>query len=176
MVGDQARLHLNVNSTTEQEQMGLKINDTLELPSGLAITGAYASFANSPLTTYVETAPDGTKTFSAAGSVSLFKDQASQAAGLQPVQERRVQIALQPDSVHAIYGIMYAALAASFQSVENVDEPPLTSSASTPASTPTPAPDPAPAPAPTPAPAPAPTPAPSPAPDPAPTTPAIATV
>ena len=163
--------------------MGLKINDTLELPSGLAITGAYASFANSPLTTYVETAADGTKTFSAAGSVSLFKDQASQTAGLQPVQERRLppvqialQIALQPDSVHAIYGIMYAALAASFQSVENVDEPPLTSSASTPASTPTPAPDPAPAPAPTPAPAPAPTPAPTPAPDPAPTTPAIATV
>ena len=161
MVGDQARLHLNVNSTTEQEQMGLKINDTLELPSGLAITGAYASFANSPLTTYVETDADGTKTFSAAGSVSLYKDQASQTAGLQPVQERRVQIALQPDSVHAIYGIMYGALAASFQSVENVDEPPLTSSASTPAPS-TPAPS-------TPAPAPVPT-------TPAPTIPGTATV
>lgn len=125
---------LSVNSTAEA--MGLLIHDTLELPSGLAITGAYATFGNSPLTTYVETAADGSKSFSAAGSVSLFKDQASQAAGLQPVQERRVQIALQPDSVHAIYGIMYAALAASFQSVENIDEPPLT--ADTP--TPTPAP------------------------------------
>ena len=154
--------------------MGLKINDTLELPSGLAITGAYASFANSPLTTYVETAADGTKTFSAAGSVSLYKDQASQTAGLQPVQERKVQIALQPDSVHAIYGIMYGALAASFQSVENVDEPPLTSSASTPAPTPapTPAADPAPTPAATPAAPPAAT---TPAAPPAATTPAATT-
>ena len=110
--------------------MGLIIQDTLELPSGLSVTGAYATFAASPLTTYAETAADGTKVFTAAGSVSIFKDEASAQAGLDPVVVRRVQIPLQPDSVHAIYAIMYGGLAALYQNTQNVDEPPMTSGAS----------------------------------------------
>ena len=100
--------------------MGILINDTVTLPSGLDVAGTYASFGSSPLITYIDIDAQGDKKFTAAGNVSYYKDQASRTGGLDPVLEKRVVLPLAAESVQAIYGLFYAGLAANYKDTSNV--------------------------------------------------------
>lgn len=102
--------------------MGLIIQDTVTLPSGLEVAGTYASFGASPLITYTDVDAQGNKTFTAAGNVSYYKDQASRDGGLDPVLEKRVVLPLDTGSVQAVYNLFYAGLAANYQDTTNVQD------------------------------------------------------
>lgn len=105
-------------------RMGLKINDTITLDSGVALDGMYASFGLSPLVTYVELDQNGNKNYTAAGTVSFYKDADAYAAGLTSVVDQRVTLELDADSVQAVYYLFYTALAARYQSTEKVQPDP----------------------------------------------------
>ena len=102
--------------------MGILINDTVTLPSGLDVAGTYASFGSSPLITYIDIDAQGDKKFTAAGNVSYYKDQASKSGGLDPVLEKRMVLPLATESVQAIYGLFYAGLAANYKDTSNVPD------------------------------------------------------
>lgn len=112
--------------------MGLIIQDTVTLPSGLEVAGTYASFGTSPLITYSDVDAQGNKTFTAAGNVSYYKDQASRGGGLDPVLEKRVVLPLDTGSVQAIYNLFYAGLAANYQDTTNVQDDVPAAAATTP--------------------------------------------
>ena len=117
--------------------MGIIINDSVPTSSGIDLVGSYASFGSSPLITYVDVDAQGNKTFSAAGNVSYFKDEASKNAGLDPVMSKRVVLSLPPATVQTVYSLFYGGLSAQYQSVSNVpDDVPTAAPAATPVSQP----------------------------------------
>ena len=81
-------------------------------------------FGTSPLVTYVEPSADGTKRYSAAGTVSFYKNAEARTKGLSPVFDQRVTLDLDADNVQAVYYLFYNALSARYQSTEKVQPDP----------------------------------------------------
>lgn len=102
--------------------MGVLVQDSLQLDSGLSINNTYATFGTAPLTTTVSVAADGTKNYTASGVMSYYLNQDGYASGnLQPLYRTQVEVPLDGNSVQAICGIMYGGFAAQNANVQIVD-------------------------------------------------------
>ena len=102
--------------------MGVLCSDALQLDNGLSVSNSFATFGNSPLTTTVTVAADGSKTYNASGVVNYFIDQDAYMGGnLQPLYRTQVTVPLDSNSVNAVYGIMLSGFAAQNANVQIVD-------------------------------------------------------
>ncbi len=86
------------------------------------MANTFATFGNSPLTTTVTIAVDGSKTYNASGVVNYFINEDAYTGGnLQPLYRTQVTVPLDSNSVNAVYGIMLQGFAAQNANVQIVD-------------------------------------------------------
>lgn len=100
--------------------MGIQDPDPKTLRSGLSLSNCFMTFTPGPLpfpqepdplTFSWKLNPDGTKSFSANGTLFTYLSKANKAMGLAPLQQERVHIPADSSSP-AVFSVFYADLQA----------------------------------------------------------------
>ena len=123
--------------------MGIIINDTITLPSGLQVTGAYAGFGLKSITVTpidVAASPTG-KMYVVNAPYNIWVSNETRMAGADPLMVQPLMFTMGPDALMTgVYGVLYSKMCAQYTSTTNTDTPnPLTAAVAPTPSTPQPA-------------------------------------
>lgn len=118
--------------------MGIIIQDTITLASGLEVQKAYAGFANNLLTvTPVASASSSTgKLYNVQAPYCIWVSDDCRRAGNDPLVTRQLSFQVGPDELNdGVYALLYGQLCGQYTDVTNTDRPagPAQQQASTPA-------------------------------------------